>query len=402
MHLFITTVQLAAMPTTFFLLAGEASGDMHAARLIRSLKEKSPDARFIGMGGPQMAAAGMELAKDLDGMQVVGFWEVAKKYGFFREVFYKLLDRVKQEKPAALICIDYPGFNLRFAKEVKKLGIPVLYYIVPQVWAWKENRAAKMAKFVDRAFCVFEFEVPFFAQYGLKTTFVGHPLMDCGLGNADCGLKRDAERKTVSFLPGSREGEIRAHMNPMSQGFVQIKKSNPQLRGLMSFPNGVIEGQLFEDIVLVSGSGGEGQVVVDSTRSEHQVVRSSHSYALPSVSDFSVVKSGTSTLEAGLAGNPLCVVYKGSAISYAIAHMLVNIPVFSLINIVLGRYVVPELLQSDVNPQRIAAEIDRGLNDERYREKQKAALAELPKKLGGPGASSRAAQGILDFLAGRA
>ena len=123
------------------MLAGEASGDSHAAKLILELKRLEPAARFVGMGRPKMAAAGMTIAKDLDGMQVLGFWEVAKKYGFFKRVFYELLDRVKQERPSALICVDYPGFNPRFAREVRKLGIPVLYYIVPQVWAWKAMRA---------------------------------------------------------------------------------------------------------------------------------------------------------------------------------------------------------------------------------------------------------------------
>src|SRR5437762_14292348 len=122
------------MPTTYFILAGEASGDLHAAKLMRAITALDSGARFVGMGGRAMAEAGLDVAKDLEGMQVVGFWEVAKKYGFFKRVFYQLLDRVKQERPAALICVDYPGFNLRFAKEVKKLDIPVLYYIVPQVW----------------------------------------------------------------------------------------------------------------------------------------------------------------------------------------------------------------------------------------------------------------------------
>ena len=171
------------MATTYFILAGEASGDMHGAKLIEAWKALEPNARFVGMGGPKMAAAGLEVAKDLDGMQVVGFWEVAKKYGFFKQVFYKLLDRVKQERPAALICIDYPGFNLRFAKEVRKLGIPCLYYIVPQVSAWKPKRAGQMAEYIDRAYCVFDFEPPFFDKFRtpqrkMKTVFVGHPLLD--------------------------------------------------------------------------------------------------------------------------------------------------------------------------------------------------------------------------------
>ena len=405
------------------MLAGEASGDLHAAKLITALKAIEPGARFVGMGGPKMAAAGLEVAKDLEGMQVVGFWEVFKNYGFFKKVFYQLLDRVKQEKPSALICVDYPGFNLRFAKEVRKLGIPVLYYIVPQVWAWKAMRAKSMAQFVDRAYCVFEFEVPFFEKFGLKTQFVGHPLVDHKGAEAAPKFELPSGPKTVAFLPGSRVAEIQALLPPMIEGLATaIYERKMALRGLTSYPQTDVEcrwptswkpaycksedfffAPVFVDkhgkrVVVHPDSNSQGCISILEKASEH---RGAHSSLLPSLADFSVVKSGTSTLEAGLAGNPMCVVYKSSAISYAIAHQLVNIPVFSLVNIVLGKYAVPELLQNDVNPQRIAQEIERGLNDQKYRETQKAALAELPKKLGGPGASARAAKAMLNFLKGR-
>jgi len=413
------------MPTTFFMLAGEASGDLHAAKLMRAIASIEPGARFVGMGGRAMADAGLDVAKDLAGMQVVGFWEVARKYGFFKRVFNQLFDRVKQERPAALICVDYPGFNLRFAKEVKKLGIPVLYYIVPQVWAWKPLRAKKMVAFVDRAFCVFEFEPPFFEKFGLKTTFVGHPLVDCGLPplvmpqRADCGLKLTPGPKTVALLPGSRAKEVNAHWKPMCKGFVLARDRMKSIRALLSLQAGTvlprdtaeIEAALYNENtfshdgfapvekrqILIAPKSEADRATLKAANESDQ----SHTSMLSQAADFSVVKSGTSTLEAGLAGNPMCVVYRGSWASYSIARMLVNIPVISLVNIVLGRYVVPELLQDDVNASRIAQEIERGLTDERYRTQQKEALAELPKKLGGPGASQRAAQGMIDFLKGR-
>jgi len=426
------TIYPNTMPKTFFILAGEASGDKHAARLIKQLKAQSPGARCVGMGGRAMQNAGFEAFKDLDGMQVVGFWEVAKKYGFFKKVFYDLLDTVKQTKPDALICIDYPGFNLRFAEEVKKLGIPVLYYIVPQVWAWKAARAKKMTAFVDRAFCVFEFEIPFFQKYGLKTEFVGHPLVDvpepvisqdsyaCPTQQAQWAFNpssrppakpviqpldfarglfapsRDAI-KTVSFLPGSRGGEIRQHLGPMRGGFERAQTNHPATRGLWSLPD-----ETDGDVRRVTITPAANETLnVDEARAQLSSLNVSHSLLLPSVSDFSVVKSGTSTLEAGLGGNPMCVIYRGSPISFLIARMLVNIPVFSLVNIVLGRYAVPELAQSEVNPARLAEEIRRGLFDEQYRETQRAALAEIPAKLGGTGASERAARGMLNFLDGK-
>ena len=413
------------MPTTFFILAGEASGDSHAAKLITAIKALDPAARFVGMGGPKMAAAGLEVAKNLDGMQVIGFWEVIKNLSFFTGVGDLLFERVKQERPDALICIDYPGFNLRFAKKVKKLGIPVLYYIVPQVWAWKASRAKAMAEYVDRAYCVFEFEVPFFRKFGLKTEFVGHPLVDHdGSEAAVPKLELPPGPKTVAFLPGSRPAEVRNHAEPLRQGMNLFRKHHQQTRELWSqacsykdFPAdvneiGVVEPGVdnrFSQMWLYARRSGTPEPLKwmnvfeekHDPRTKYEAQRMDHANLLPSMADFSVVKSGTSTLEAGLAGNPMCVVYKGGKISYAIAHLLVNIPVFSLVNIVLGRYAVPELIQSEVNPERIAAEIQRGLTDERYRDQQRAALAELPGKLGGPGASARAAKGMLDFLKGR-
>ncbi|MBI3829921.1 MAG: hypothetical protein HY291_10415 [Planctomycetes bacterium] len=410
------------MPTTYFILAGEASGDMHGAKLIEAWKALEPDARFVGMGGPKMAAAGLEVAKDLDGMQVVGFWEVAKKYGFFKQVFYKLLDRVKQERPAALICIDYPGFNLRFAKEVRKLGIPCLYYIVPQVWAWKPKRAGQMAEYIDRAYCVFAFEPPFFdtfrtPQRKMKTVFVGHPLLDQPKPPM---LALPPGPKTVSFLPGSRLKEFDSHWQEMSNGFWIAKENINKLRAIMSVPSGVPELLKWWAKSVLESCGepsekGQGNLLTTENSlligPQQEILRCSdllssvegiaHASLLPSVSDFSVVKSGTSTLEAGLQCNPMCVVYKGGWISFSIARLLVDIPCFSLVNIVLGRYAVPELLQGEVNPQRIAAEIERGLTDQKYIEAQRAALAELPGKLGGPGASARAAQGMIDFLKGK-
>lgn len=429
------------MPTTLFFLAGEASGDLHGAKLVTALRERDPSVRCIGMGGPKMAAAGMELAKDLDGMQVMGFWEVARQYGFFKKVFCELLDRVKQERPAALICVDYPGFNLRFAKQVRRLGIPCLYYIVPQVWAWKPKRAAAMAEYIDRAYCVFEFEPPFFEtfrsrQRKMKTVFVGHPLLDSGCETTVLSPSKGGSAisdgewslppgpKTVALLTGSRENEFRQLGLPLAQGFAKANEERGPLRGLMSVPGGRADAyRRVVEACLENGAGSAhlGRPIPPSDKALRGVLVGpesareglgglcgrlqdpglSHAACLPRLCDFSVVKSGTSTLEAGLQGKPMCVVYRGSWASYALARWMVDIPVFSLVNIVLGRYVVPEILQGEVTPVRIAEEIRRGLLDVGYIESQRAALAELPGKLGGPGASRRVARGILDFLAGR-
>ena len=409
--------KLAVMALTFFMLAGEASGDLHAAKLIQAIRARDATARFAGMGGKAMAAAGLEVAKDLEGMQVVGFWEVARNYNFFVRTGDLLLDRLKQERPDALICVDYPGFNLRFAAKVKKLGIPVLYYIVPQVWAWKPLRAKKMAAIVDHAYCIFDFEPPFLERWGLKTTFIGHPLID---REAPPRPQLSNGRKTVALLPGSRLNEINEHVRPMCEGFNIAQQKIGNLRALLSqvtIPFAVtpcvevVNDRLrsYAAIRTWSDNARISSRILIAPATEidsnafngKEQLESEHAALLPSAADFSVVKSGTSTLEAGLAGNPMCVLYRVSWMNYMIARQLVNIPVFSLVNIVLGRYAVPELLQGDVNPARIAHEIERGLTDRNYREQQMAALAELPKKLGGPGASARAAEHMLKFLKGR-
>lgn len=402
------------MGKTFFILAGEASGDTHGARLIEQLKALSPRAEFAGLGGPKMAAAGLRVCKDLSGMQVVGFWEVIKHYGFFRRVFFQLLEDMKKTKPDALICIDYPGLNVRFAQEAKKLGIPVLYYIVPQVWAWKPMRAKTMARCVDQAFCVFNFEPAFFERFGLKTTFVGHPLIDGNdpvphIAKARALLKaQNQTTKIVSFLPGSRGNEVRNHLDIMLHGFAKVRAEGTDAVALVSLPRDLkVDAPDSLSLIRTDGTSERDVAILcapehaDAYRSvarELNEIPVSHARLLCGASDFSVVKSGTSTLEAGLGGQPLCVMYKGGRLSYLIARTLVNIPVFSLVNIVLGRYAVPELLQGEVTPTTLANEIHRGLFDETYRGQQFKTLAELPIKLGGSGASQRAAQGILDFL----
>jgi lipid-A-disaccharide synthase len=284
---------------------------------------------------------------------------------------------------------------------VKKLGIPILYYIVPQVWAWKPQRAKKMAALVDRPFCVFDFEPPFFEKFGLKTEFVGHPLVDESSNGAQTALEavrkifepHAGSYKHIAFLPGSRESEIRHHLQPMQQAFAKVQREHDKVRALFSLP-----GKSGTQRCLSIESAAGDPLDAASAASRCSALDVPHARLLPALADFSVVKSGTSTLEAALSGNPMCALYKGSTSSYLIARMLVNIPVFSLVNIVLGRYAVPELLQSEVNPRRIAEEIQRGLFDDAYVEKQRAALAEIPEKLGGPGASARAARAILEFI----
>ncbi|MCX7806144.1 MAG: lipid-A-disaccharide synthase [Planctomycetota bacterium] len=414
------------MPTKLFLLAGEASGDLHGANLARALRELDPAISLVGMGGPRMAAAGAALAKDLEGMQVVGFYEVLRNIRFFRRVFHELLERMAAEKPDAVVCIDYPGFNLRFAAEAKRRGVPVFYYIVPQVWAWHASRAKTMARVVDRAFAIFEFEVPILERAGVRVEYVGHPLLDCLDGGPDReearrkvfdqvrenGVETGESSKLVAMMPGSRPGEIARHIGPLLDAAARVGREIPgtafavsEVRrpgsaelpsGLCEAPTGAAEAGTGER----TPAGGIrarrcANTPIFFVPSERLPV-----YALARAADFAVVASGTATLETALAGCPMAVVYRGGWISYAIAHLLVDLPVISLANIVLGRYVFPELIQGECNAGRIAAEVARGLKDGKWREAQQMALKELPKLLGGPGAARRAAAGMLKALKG--
>jgi lipid-A-disaccharide synthase len=407
------------LPKTLFFLAGEASGDLHAAKLLQALKSLRPDLRALGLGGPRLAAAGLQAVKDLEGMQVMGFWEVARRLGFFRRVFRELRDRVKQERPDAVVCIDYPGFNLRFAAAVSRLNIPVLYYILPQVWAWNPGRAARMAEVVDRAYCVFDFEPPFFQKAGgrrarMKTRFVGHPLLD---QPPPPKVELPPGPPVAAFLPGSRGNEFRAHWKPMCRAFALARERVPGIRGLLSIAPGIPSAEAGAARRAFPAEEG-----ADAPRTpESPVLLAPRSFAesagglfsrpecatvspatlLASVADFCVSKSGTSTLESALQGKPLCVVYRGSFLSYSIAHLVVEIPVISLVNIVLGRCAVREFIQDEVSGDAIARELARGLTDEKYAAAQRAALAELPRRLGGPGASRRAAEAMMAFLEGR-
>jgi lipid-A-disaccharide synthase len=394
------------MPVKLFLVAGEASGDLHGANLARALSAEDPSLMLIGMGGPRMAEAGVKLARNLDGMQVVGFYEVVRNIGFFMRVFDELLDRAAQEKPDAVVCIDYPGFNLRFAKAARKLGIPVFYYITPQVWAWHASRAKLMARVVDRAFVIFEFEVPLLERAGVRTEFVGHPLLDCDYGavapeearrlvlneaRRPNGIEWDNSARIVAMMPGSRPCEASRH----TRIFMEAAEALGERGGNIVFA--------------VSDAGCGADAMIRLRRSKHgdgpaAFVVPSHRVPVPilaKAADFAVVASGTATLETALAGCPLAIVYRGGWLSYFIAHQFVNLPVISLVNIVLGRYAFEELLQGECNARTVAAEILRGLTDLRWREEAFKALAELPRRLGGPGASRRAAAGILNALRGR-
>lgn len=362
---------------TFFIVAGESSGDVHGAKLMLSLQKQYPGCQFKGIGGPHMQNAGLESMASLRDIAVVGFYEVAKKYGMFRAL-------MKSCQTALLTCdafiaVDYPGFNMRLATFAKGKGIPVMYYIAPQLWAWGKKRAAKLAAAIDHLFVVFPFEVEFFSQFGIATTFVGHPLLD------EPQLQEVpqpvAERERIlALLPGSRQQEISRHVDPMLSAAQQFLQSTDESwRVCMAVP---------EHLEVARHNLQDTGIDVYSSARE-----------LMLKAKVGLVKTGTSNLEAALCGMPFAMMYKTSALSYHIARRLISLEHISLVNILLHKTVVPELIQQEARPHQMAASLATIASPEVGLAQQESFL-EIRDLLGGKGASDVAAASIAKVLRG--
>lgn len=363
---------------------------MHGAHLVQALKAENPDLKFSGLGGPLMRQAGVEIYEDLTKIAVVGFAEVVKHYRDFRRVFFLFLQKVKVNRPDAVILIDYPGFNLRLARALKRLGIKVFYYISPQVWAWKENRINTVKTCVDHMLVIFEFEKEFYARHGLKVECVGHPLVD----TIKIGVSREAflkslglpaEHLTIGLLPGSRKKEIQGILPAMLDAACVLHKTFPSIQFLI-FQARTVENSDIEPLLKKL-----------STDMQIKTIRQDY-YDGINACDVCMVASGTATLETALLQKPMVVVYKTSLITWALAKALIKIPFIGLVNIVAGKKIVPECLQFQATGLGIARELRSILTDEVRLAEIKSELKALAQRLGPPGASRRAAQAILKNL----
>lgn len=355
------------------IIAGEASGDAHAASLIRELRLLAPQLRYWGIGGERLRAEGVELRYNAAEMSVVGFLEVARRYRFFRGVLESIADEAKRTRPRFAILVDYPGFNLRLARELRAAGIPVVYYIAPQVWAWKEGRVATLRANVDDLIVVFPFEIEYFLRHGITAHFFGHPLVD-HLASLPPAVKgKPGERKTIAYLPGSRPEEIRRHMPTIVQVIRLLGRGYRHVIPLATtLPKEVLEAY-----------GGEAQFeIVGSVRE-----------ALGGA-DAALVKSGTSTVETALYGVPFAVIYRTSPISYQIAKRAIKVPSIAMVNLLLGRPVVREFIQNDLQPVPVAEELRRLVDDPAYRSAVISGIEEVRAILGEIGAARRAAEYI--------
>ena len=365
------------------VIAGEPSGDLHGAGVIRQLKKASPDCMVYGIGGDKMAAEGMELVYHIRELSVMGFWEVIQHLPLIRSVEATLESLLKVRRPDVVLLIDYPGFNLRFARAVKKAGVKIVYYISPQVWAWNSGRVKKMKELVDKMLVVFPFEVDIYRKEGIDVEFVGHPLLE--------EISEPQERKefckrygfeegkpVLGLFPGSRKQEIE-RIFPVMIGAARIlhRSAGVQIAvGVSSILDFDFMKSFLRDDFPV-------QLIQHAT---HDIMKNS---------DVAMVTSGTATLETGFFRTPMVVVYKTSMLTYLIGRMLVQIKNIGLVNIVLGKRVVPELLQWNVTPQKLSRETLRILQDKDVHQKISNDLALVREKLGTVGASARVAKVIL-------
>lgn len=368
-------------------VAGEASGDLHGARVVRELKKYIPEVEVYGMGGDNMRSEGMEVLHHASGMAFMGFWEVARNLGMIREVERSLEQQLESRRPDVLVLIDYPGFNLRFARRAKARGIKVLYYIGPQVWAWNKGRVRRMKGVVDRMKVVFPFEVEFYQRAGIPVEFVGHPLAE-EIGapssrEAFCArLGLDPREKIIGLLPGSRKQEIEMIFPTM----LRAARSLGDQTGA-------------QVVVGVAPLLGKGPLQRFAEHSPTIILAEKAAHDVMYHSDVVMVTSGTATLETGWFATPMVVVYRTSPLTYAIGRLLVRIDMIGLVNIVAGRKIVPELVQGDLTERNLVHEAGRFLRDGSLAGEIRRELAVVRERLGGPGASARVAEGILELAA---
>ncbi|MCX5766559.1 MAG: lipid-A-disaccharide synthase [Gemmatimonadetes bacterium] len=356
------------------ILAGEASGDLHGAKLAEQLRVLRPELTLTGTGGTRMAAAGVELLEQVEG--VVGFVEVLRHIPAHYRLLQRIKERLRAGHVALVILIDYPGFNMRVAAAARDAGVPVLYYITPQVWAWREGRLATMARVITKAAVILPFEEALLRRHGVDATFVGHPLLDRS-GNlpdraaARAKLGLSPEGELLALFPGSRPQEILRHLDD----FLSVARALEALRPGLKV------------VVSVAPT-----ITLDASRIPYPMVASA-SFDVLRAADVALCKSGTTTLEAAVAGCPCAIVYRTSAVSYAIAKRLVKIKHIGLLNIVAGREVAPEFVQDAFEPSRVAAALSplfEAASPERVA--MLAGLDAVRASLGAPGASARVAQ----------
>jgi lipid-A-disaccharide synthase len=368
-----------------YLVAGEASGDEHGAALIRALRDLAPELNFSGRGGPKMkAVAGDALINWSDSAAVVGLWEVVKRYGYFREQFQNALNEIATANPDAVVLIDYPGFNLRLARALRKKSpaLKIIYYISPQVWAWNRGRISQMARFLDLMLCIFPFEAELYNKSGLRTVFVGHPMIE-NLAKLRIGEERLSN--LIGLFPGSRLREVRKIFPIMLQAAREIVVERPEIR----FEVAAASEQLALEI---------GQMLARSSLQNRVEVVTANAAGTMQRVFAGMIASGTATLEAAYFRLPFVLVYKVSWPTYFAARLVLKTKHLGMPNVLAGREIIPEFIQHEARPDTISKEVLKLMNDQAARDMMTSEFDAIIAKLGETGASAKAARVILDEL----
>jgi lipid-A-disaccharide synthase len=370
---------------SLLLSAGEASGDMYAARLATALKQRA-ELEIFGMGGPKMRAAGVDIVTDYSEVSVVGITEIVSHLPSLIRAMRRLVNEAERRKPAFATLTDFPGFHLRLARRLKRRGIKNIYYICPQFWAWRPWRVRIVRRRFAQALCIFPFEEKFFGDAGVPVKFIGHPLV----GAVHASLDRQAfcrehdltpRKKIVTILPGSRASELRQHL--------------PIIREACR----VIQRESQAQFVIAASAGTDLASLREGWPAELPVkIVIGQTYNALAAADAAIISSGTATIETALLDIPMVVVYRVTPLTALLAKPLVRTPFFSMVNLIAGKRAVPELIQNDFTPDRVARETLSLLNDQAARERLRHDLAEVRHRLGPPGAVDRAADAILQLL----
>lgn len=372
------------------MVAGETSGDQHAARLVAALQEHLPGAKFYGIGGEYLARQGMEIACAAQELAVVGLWEVAEKLPAVGRALLNLWKYLKQARPQLAILVDFPDFNFWVARFARHFGVPVMYYISPQIWAWRRYRVRTIARLVDRMVVIFPFEEAFYRKHGVAVTYVGHPLLETlpdlpprpelrrqlGLGKGNLA---------IALLPGSRASEINHLLPLMLAGAEKLIQRIPGCRFLL--PRAAAA-----PAALVSELTADADLPLK--------ILNGQTYEVLAAADLAVVTSGTATLEAALSATPMIIVYRLAPLTYHVGRRMIRVNHVGMANLLAEEGLFPELIQEQLTPENLAAQIQTLLGDPQLLVRMRSGLKRIISRLGGPGASRRAAQVALELLGG--
>ena len=356
--------------------AGEASGDMHGANLARALKALDPEIELLGMGGSQMAQAGVRIVYDINNLGFIGVGEILRKIPFFFRLRTQLLQVMQEEKPDVLVCIDYPGFNMRLIEKARAAGIRVVYYILPTIWAWHKSRGKVIAEHTDLAISLFPFEAKLYEELGARVAYAGHPLLDVvhpemTKDEALQAFGLDAAKQTILLMPGSRLQEVRGLLPVMLAAVKEITAQRDGVQFLIPRAS-TIEESVLQELI--------------PAELENVHVASGHVYDMMNISTAAVAASGTATLETALMGLPTLLIYRVSSLTYWLSKILVHIQSIGLPNIIMGHRIMPELWQDEVTPEAIAADMVTLLTDKQAWQERHEAMLSVRKEMGEPGA----------------